>query len=440
MTTTGTTGYPGVLDTRTALTDGAAGDLIVANHPNGLGAAIIAVQTTLGVNPQGTLSDLVTRLAVSQNTDGTIKSSVVAAGAGAGVTYASGVFTISASPDNPGASQNLAIEVVANAPVANALRIRLVQREGSTPTSTSPARVSFKVATPNAALSSGTYNVREVTADTSLTLSAGSSLGMAVNETGRVYVGAIDNGGTVELVAYNPKSYTSTTTSARVTQLFKPSEAATMTTTAEGGAGGADTACLAYSTAARTGVYFRRLGYFDVTMSATAGNWANNPTDVTLIGPGTPITGDVIQEIATQTYAIVRTTTATTPDDGTIPQISEGAPGLWATMTHTKSANCFQVDALSLVSNAAAGFAAVTHLHRNSEVNALVTVGDYGANASQFKTIKMGETFATTTQAAAGYYLIFAADGNTTTFGGVAGGNRWGESQPCRLTIREICA
>ena len=440
ITTTGTTSFPGAIDTRTTLTDGAAGDQIVANHPNGLGAAVLAIETELGTDPAGTVADVKTRLAVALNDDGTVKSSVIAAGGGAAVSYSSGVFTVSSSPDSPGDSQNTGLEVTANAGVANAMRIRLVQRNGSTPTAANPVRISFKVATASAGPSNGTYVVREVTGDTSLTLSSGSSLGTAINETTRVYVAAIDNNGTVELAAYNPKPYVSTTTAARVTQLFKPSEAATYTTTAEGGAGGADSAATLYSTSARTGIYLRKIAYIDVTMSGTIGQWSNNPTDVTVIGPGTPVTGDVIQEIATHSYAVVRTTTNTVPDDGTIPQIGEGGPGLWATMTHTKSANCLQVDALSLVSNAAAGFAAVTHLHRNSEANAMVSAGDYGANASQFKTIKLQETFATTTQAAAGYYIIFGADSNTTTFGGVAGANRWGESQPCRLTIREICA
>ena len=441
FTTTGTTGYPGTIDTRTALTDGAAGDQIVANHPNGLGAAVLAIETELGTDPAGTVADVKTRLDVSQNSDGTIKSSVIAAGGGAGVSYSSGVFTISWSPDGPAYTQNLGLEVTANAPVSNALRIRIVQRSGATPTSTSPVRLGFKVATASAAPANGGYVVREITSDTAFVLSSGSSLGTAINETARVYVIALDSNGTVEAGAYNPKAYVATTTAARVTQLFRPSEAATYTTTAEGGAGGADTAATLYSTSARTGVYLRRLGYFDVTLGSTVGNWSNNPTDATVIGPGTPITGDVIQEIATHSYANVKTTTNTTPNDGTIPQIGEGAPGLWATMTHTKAANCLKIDSLSLVSNAAAGWAGVVHVHRNSEADALLTAGDYGASVSQYKTMKLNDTLATTTFGApAGYYLIYGADGNTTTFGGQAGINLWGQSQPCRLTIKEICA
>lgn len=439
LTTSGGTSYPGTLDTVTTLVDGAAGDQILARHPNGLGNAIIAMETELGTDPAGSTTDVTTRLAVALNNDGTVRSSVITAGSGAAVSYSAGVFTVGWSPDGPGYVQNLGIDVTANSPVANAMRIRLVQRSGATPTAASPIRMAFKVATASASPSNAAYAVREITGDAQVQLSSGSSLGTLINETARIYVGALDTNGTVEVLAYNPKEYVSTNTAARVTRLFKPSEAATLTTVAEGGAGGADSAATLYSTSARTGVYIRKLGYIDVTLGTTAGNWSNNPTDVTVIGQGTPVTGDVIQEIATHSYAVVRTTTNTVADDGTIPQIGEGGTGLWATMTHTKAANCLEVDALSLVSSSAAGFAAVTHLHRNSEADAMIAAGDYAAGATQFKTIKLRGLFATTTQAAAGYYIIFGADGGTITFGGAGAINRWGESQPSQLSVREIC-
>ena len=77
LTTTGTTGYPGVLDTRTSLTDGTSGDQIVSNHPNGLGAAVLAIETALGTTPQGTAADVVTRLNLTQVSDGTPNSQIV---------------------------------------------------------------------------------------------------------------------------------------------------------------------------------------------------------------------------------------------------------------------------------------------------------------------------------------------------------------------------
>ena len=75
--TTALTGYPTALDTRTTLTDGASGDQIVAAHPNGVASAAIAIETALGATPQGTATDVVTRLNVSQTSDGTPTSQVV---------------------------------------------------------------------------------------------------------------------------------------------------------------------------------------------------------------------------------------------------------------------------------------------------------------------------------------------------------------------------
>lgn len=439
ITTTGTTGYPSAIDTRTALADGAAGDLIVSAHPNGLGAAVLAIETELGTDPAGTVADVKTRLDVSQNNDGTIKSSVIAAGGGAAVSYSSGVFTISWSPDGPAYTQNLGIEVTANAPVANAMRIRLVQRSGATPTSAAPIRLGFKVATASASPANGSYVVREITSDTALVLSSGSSLGTLINEEARIYVAAIDNNGTVEAAAYNPKLYVSTNTQVRVTQLYRPAETATLTTTAEGGAGGADSGATFYSTSARTGVYFRRLGYFDVRLGSTVGNWSNNPKDVTVIGPGTPMTGDIIQEVATYTYSNPKSTTTTCPSDGTVPQISEGALGLWATMTHTKDANPVYVESQALMAHNQAAASLVTHLHVNSAADAILVGGGTGI-ANTPMTVYMSALFATTSAGQTGYYVIFSGDTSAISYGGDSGVNAYGPADNTSLVIKEICA
>jgi len=72
ITTTGTTGYPTVIDTSTTLTDGSSGDQIVANHPNGLAAAVIALETELGTDPAGSATDLKTRLRTALTDDGIV--------------------------------------------------------------------------------------------------------------------------------------------------------------------------------------------------------------------------------------------------------------------------------------------------------------------------------------------------------------------------------
>src|SRR3990167_5674615 len=81
------TSYPGTIDTRTTLVDGTGNDTIQAIHHNGVASAVISIETELGTDPAGSLTDVATRLNVALNADGTVRSTVVAAGAGASVAY-----------------------------------------------------------------------------------------------------------------------------------------------------------------------------------------------------------------------------------------------------------------------------------------------------------------------------------------------------------------
>lgn len=434
LTTTGTTGYPGVIDTRTALTDGPTGDQIVANHPNGLGAAVLAIEGALGLNPQGTAADVVTRLNVSQNSDGTIKSSVIAAGTGAGVGYSSGVFTVSFSGDGPNFLQNVGIRIDTNAPVANQMRINLLQADLSTPTSSLPVRVAFRAST-----TSGTYNTRTATTSTTLVVTGGSTLGMIPSETGRLYIGLVDNNSVPELCVWNSKTLISSTTAARIGNLFRPSESELQSTTAEGGAGGADSSGVLFSNTARSNVPFRIVAYMDITGGSTAGNWSNTPSNIVLVGPGIRTTGDIIQTVSTTTQQL-RTGATTVPLDDTIPQNSEGNVYMWATMTSSNIVNPVQIDTVSQLSPGNAG-RMIVHVHRNSEANALLTCSgnEQTGNANDF--YWLNGVLATTTSGATGYYLFAGANtAGTTTFNGEGAAGMFQGSYQSYLTIREICA
>lgn len=434
LTTSGTTGYPGVIDTRTALTDGATGDLIVANHPNGLGAAVLAIEGALGLTPQGTAADVVTRLNISQNADGTIKSSVITAGAGAAVAYSSGVFTVAFSGDGPGFLQNMGLRVDTNAPVANQMRINLLQADLSTPTSTLPVRIAFRAAT-----TTGTYNLRTATTSTTLVVSGGSTLGFLPGETGRIYIGVVDNNSVPELCVWNPKTMIASTTAIKLGNLFRPSEAEFQTTTAEGGAGAADTAGTLFSTTARTTVPFRMIAYLDITTGATAGNWSNTPNLIQLIGPGTRTTGDIIQVVATTTQQ-VRTGTVTVPLDDTIPQISEGNLFMWASITSANPVNPLVIDHIGEYSNTAPA-RMIVHAHRNSEANALGvgSISQGVAVAADQVVLKL--VLATNTSGASGFYIFAGNNGaGTTTFNGESAAGLFQGSYMSYLTLTEVCA
>ena len=140
---------------------------------------------------------------------------------------------------------------------ANALTIAAKQQGGSNCTATSMAIVGMRSSTAG----SGDYNVRSIEAALSLVVSSGSTLGQANSDTRWTYVYLIDNAGTLELA---------------VSSKFFGMQGI-VSTTAEGGAGAADSATVMYSTTARSNVSFVCVGRFKAPQTA-AGTWAAAPT------------------------------------------------------------------------------------------------------------------------------------------------------------------
>lgn len=120
-------------------------------------------------------------------------------------------------------------------------------------------------------LASGAVNVRTVSTAISMTVSSGSTLGTVNAQTSKIVVLALDNAGTVELAVVNI---------AGGNQL---DETNLISTTAEGGAGGADSINVIYSTTARTSLPYRVVGYVESTQT-TAGTWAAAPTTIQGVG------------------------------------------------------------------------------------------------------------------------------------------------------------
>jgi hypothetical protein len=116
-------------------------------------------------------------------------------------------------------------------------------------------------------LTSGTVNTRTVSAAISVVVSSGSTLGTVSAQQSRIVVLALDNSGTIELAVVNISGGTNL------------DETTLISTTAEGGAGAADSATVVYSTTARTSLPFRVVGYVESTQ-ATAGTWATAPSTI----------------------------------------------------------------------------------------------------------------------------------------------------------------
>lgn len=155
----------------------------------------------------------------------------------------------------------------------------------------------------SATLGSGT--VTSVTGTPSnLVISSGSTLGTISGQQSRIAVLAINNAGTIELAAVN------------VAGGVDLSETGLISTTAEGGAGAADSASTVYSTTARTNVAYRVIGYVESTQ-ATAGTWATAPS--TIQGAGG-------QALATASLGNGQTWQSVTRNSGTTYYNTTGKP------------------------------------------------------------------------------------------------------------------
>lgn len=168
--------------------------------------------------------------------------------------FLSGLFSTTGTPSDARQALGVAKEIqpISASVSASALTITL-----------NPTVLDFR-ATP---LTSGAVNTRTVGAAISLVISSGSTLGTVSAQQSRIAVLAIDNAGTVELAAVNIAGGNNLT------------ETGLISTTAEGGAGAADSATVVYSATARSNLPYRVVGYVESTQ-ATAGTWATAPSTI----------------------------------------------------------------------------------------------------------------------------------------------------------------
>lgn len=149
---------------------------------------------------------------------------------------------------------------------ANALTIALKGADGNALSATNVAMFGFRSTT----LTTGTITQVSTIGAITLVISSGSTLGHASGVNHPIYVYVINNAGTIELVAASCLFHEN--------QLYS--------TTAEGGAGAADSIRALYSTTARTGVAAKLIGML-ISNQTTAGTWAAVPTTVAVGNYGT---------------------------------------------------------------------------------------------------------------------------------------------------------
>lgn len=324
--------------------------------------------------------------------------------------------------NDPLAVQNLGWSVTVG---SSAITIAMKQIDGSTNPSTGSASVNigFRSAT----LTSGAVNVRSVTSSLSMTVSNGSSLGFAsATATQRVYLGAIDNAGTVELCCW---------TSLSGTNLRRFNDGDIVTTTAEGGAGAADSAQTIYSTTARTSVPLRVLGYIEIQAAASFA-WTNSPTVVRVVQPNMPMTGDIVQKVETVTGAM-NTGSNTVPFDDTTPLGTEGNEYQTRAITPTSAINILYVENQGHYASSATGNF-VQFIRQDSGDGLASTPMRVDAADQHFSIITTyskisGTTSSTTFKSRAGQN-----NAATTTFNGRSGAAEYNGTIASYLRVTEI--
>lgn len=176
-----------------------------------------------------------------------------------------GWVSFSASSAQTNQSSDISNLSIATSVGSNALTISIKDKNGDDPSSGSPVSLSFRSSTAN----SGIYSTSNLTGALSLTISSGSTLGCQDGVECILYVHAVETGSGIAIGVSG-----------------KPFDEGTLvSTTAEGGSGGADSSNVLYSSTALSSRPVRRIGRIKITQT-TAGTWATNSSELaTLLQP-----------------------------------------------------------------------------------------------------------------------------------------------------------
>lgn len=334
-------------------------------------------------------------------------------------TRAGGVATTRTATD----ASNFTIAAAAS---SNALTISLKTLTGADPSAADPVYLTFR----RDVASEGYTTIDRVTSALSVTVSSGSTLGTSNSTAFRFWVVAVNNGGTVALGVVNTLSGTN---------IMALADYLVKSTTAEGGAGAADSAQVIYTASALTSKRIRLLGYVDYSSGlATAGTYASAPDVIQYYGPGIPLPGDIIQTVRTDTGAVATGTTVI-PYDDTIPQSGEGDQYMSQAITPTATANLLQVTTQAALSVSATQNGPAMALFQDANANALAVMAEaLDSNATAYPFYLTYSALAGTTSATTFKVRAGPATAATMTFNGVGGARKFGGVMNSFIQVQEI--
>lgn len=297
----------------------------------------------------------------------------------------------------------------------------------------------------SATVTTGTPLHYKVTTALTLTISSGSTLGsLNSNAPFRFWIVVFDDAGTLRLGAINCVTAAAAAGSGwQVNSVFKLRGWGIASSTAEGGAGAADSAATFYTGTAVTSKAYKVVGWVSYESGlATAGTYASSPTRTQAVYDGDPLAGDLLQ---TQ-ISLISTTgngTTQTPWDNSIPQQStEGNEITTKAITPSSTANLLRWQAkAALTTNGAIGDAVTLALHQDSVENALSA--DTGIVAAASAPILVAVDYsmlAGTTSATTGKMKVGPGGAVTVYWNGTSGGQKLGGVQNTYLQVTEVMA
>jgi hypothetical protein len=272
----------------------------------------------------------------------------------------------------------------------------------------------------------GSLVTRIVTAALSVTLSSGSTLGATNAVLFKPWIVAFDDAGTVRLGVINCRSGVN---------IYPLGQYPFASSTAEGGAGAADSAQVFYTGTAVAAKAYIVLGYLEYTL-ATVGTWGTAPSRNKLYGLGDKLPGDALQPL--QTNALTSLTTASTiPQDNTIPQSSEGVNLFAQAIVPTSAANILEVESqVVMANNTATPLTAA--LFQDAGANALAATSVTAGAANQMQALSIRWLLLAGTVSSTTLKINVGGTGGTTTINGSAGSQLMGGVMNSFIRIREI--
>jgi hypothetical protein len=248
---------------------------------------------------------------------------------------------------------------------SSALTFTIKTLAGSVPSASDPVWFVFR----DAIAANGDYSVIEVTAALSVTVPASSTLGFSNATPGRIWLAAMNNGGSVSLAVIN---------------CFTAASGAIFPLAGWGIAGvtafgsGADNAQTFYGPGALSSVPYCVLGYAGYETGSTlaaAGTWSAAPTRLDLCRPGVPLPGAMVQSIYSLNSAASTGSNNYTPSS-TVPTASGGNLVASQAITPSSSANLLRVKGEAMLGTTTTAVVEYTaFLTQDSGTNALCSTG-----------------------------------------------------------------